>query len=271
MCSLEEMLLKVSGRHQNKINKFCQPLLTHFGINSFSYHKLMNTGGYYLIGNHVEGYHYYFSEKLHLIQPHFRHPQNFQSCVSLSRNIPDETYQQGLQKAHEKFGVHFGVVLINKITDGMEFIDLGVNSSSVMHEVLILNELPLIRKFIQKFIEENQFLFKLLEDNQVNLQEIIGLKFQKAEIALTASLPRRKQFLATLGIKMPESLSKRDDAVLKHLLEGNSASQIAKKLHLSCRTIEHYMERLKEKLICYSKADLIKKARELEEIGYFLP
>ena len=269
MSALEKMLQNVSGCYYNKINKACQPLLDHFGISNFSYHKLKQTGEYYCLGNNVRWLEHYFSEKYYLNQPHFRHPRNFQSSVCLSKHILNDEYQNFFQIASEKFNVHFGVVLINKVYDGLEIIGLDANTSSKMHDILILNELPLIREFIKKFVDENQFLIRLLEENQVNMGALIGPKFQNADISVTANLTRRKQFLKELGIEIPTSLSIRDKEVLKQLLNGNSAAQISKNLFLSCRTIEHYIERIKNKLVCFSKYELIKKARELEHFGYF--
>lgn len=189
--------------------------------------------------------------------------------MTFPKRISNDRYQGLCQVAGEKFNVYFGVVLMNRVADGLEIIGLDVSSPNNLYEALMLNELLLIRKFVHKFIEENQFLFRLLEENRVDLQALIGPKFQKADIPVTANLLPRKQFLHDLGIEIPNVLSERDDEILKLLLEGNSASQIAKMLYRSCRTIEHAIEKIKNKLVCFSKSDLIKKARELEQLGYF--
>lgn len=97
MNTLENMLRNVSGRHYNKINKACQPLFDHFGVNNVSYHKLKSTGEYYCLGNNVEWLEYFFSEGYYLHQPHFRHPKNFQNNISLPNYISDENYQHLLR------------------------------------------------------------------------------------------------------------------------------------------------------------------------------
>ena len=76
-----------------------------------------------------------------------------------------------------------------------------------------------------------------------------------------------KKFLKNLGIEV--SCSVREIEVMKLLLEGYSASQIGKEIFLSRRTIEHHLERIKDKLGCTSRAELIQKARELEALEYF--
>lgn len=54
-------------------------------------------------------------------------------------------------------------------------------------------------------------------------------------------------------------LTHRQKACLYYLSKGMTIKQIAKTLALSPRTVEHYLETVKAKLGCYSKAQLIDK------------
>ena len=54
-------------------------------------------------------------------------------------------------------------------------------------------------------------------------------------------------------------LSKRQYDCLIHLIHGKTTKEIARILDLSTRTVESYIETLKIKLNCYSKAQLIDK------------
>lgn len=58
-------------------------------------------------------------------------------------------------------------------------------------------------------------------------------------------------------------LTKRQSECLYHLVRGLTAKQIAKVLGLSNRTVEFYLENLKEKFNCSNKSDLITKAFEM--------
>jgi DNA-binding CsgD family transcriptional regulator len=58
-------------------------------------------------------------------------------------------------------------------------------------------------------------------------------------------------------------LSKRQSQCLFHLLSGKSASAIGKKLNLSTRTIEAYLDDIKTKLNCHCKTDIFEKANTL--------
>jgi DNA-binding CsgD family transcriptional regulator len=58
-------------------------------------------------------------------------------------------------------------------------------------------------------------------------------------------------------------LSKRQIQCLHYLMENNSIKEIARKLELSPRTVEHYLESVKCKLNCRTRIELIKKASQL--------
>jgi DNA-binding CsgD family transcriptional regulator len=53
---------------------------------------------------------------------------------------------------------------------------------------------------------------------------------------------------------------------LYYLVNGMTVKQIGRELNLSPRTIEHYLETIKLKLNCYSRADLISKSLQLDAI-----
>jgi DNA-binding CsgD family transcriptional regulator len=58
-------------------------------------------------------------------------------------------------------------------------------------------------------------------------------------------------------------LSKRQLECLRYLMEGNSTKDIAKKLNLSPRTIEHYLDCIRKKFRCKSRVELIKKFSQI--------
>jgi len=67
---------------------------------------------------------------------------------------------------------------------------------------------------------------------------------------------------STENLKIPK-LSQRQIECLYYLFRGLTNKQIAKTLNLSPRTIETYVEQLKNKLACNTKSELIAKAFEL--------
>lgn len=56
-----------------------------------------------------------------------------------------------------------------------------------------------------------------------------------------------------------EKLTLRENQCLIELIKGKTAKEIAKKLHISCRTVESHLENVKGKLGCRNKSELIEK------------
>jgi DNA-binding CsgD family transcriptional regulator len=66
--------------------------------------------------------------------------------------------------------------------------------------------------------------------------------------------------------KNSTNLTDRQISCLTHLIKGKSHKQIAKELHLSPRTVEHYLDAIKLKLNCYTRSELISKSLQIPAI-----
>lgn len=62
------------------------------------------------------------------------------------------------------------------------------------------------------------------------------------------------------------ALSNRQIDCLYYLTKGMTSKQIAQRLQLSPRTVEHHFEAIKEKLNCHSRTDLVEKAHQVTAI-----
>lgn len=62
---------------------------------------------------------------------------------------------------------------------------------------------------------------------------------------------------------LKEQLTSREIEVLYYLLQSYSAKDIARTLFLSCRTIEGHIDRLKDKLGCKKRSEIIELGKEL--------
>ncbi|MEI6805574.1 MAG: LuxR C-terminal-related transcriptional regulator [Myxococcaceae bacterium] len=109
---------------------------------------------------------------------------------------------------------------------------------------------------------------EFLKENPIDLAKIIGPEFYRNRILEADPIyQERKKFLTALGIRQELELSTTDIDTIRLLLKGYSASQIAKLLYRSKRTIEHRIENIKLKWNCCSKAELIQKAQKLSNEG----
>jgi DNA-binding CsgD family transcriptional regulator len=80
-------------------------------------------------------------------------------------------------------------------------------------------------------------------------------------------VPHLKQHNIDLKLNVSEfsqdKLSSRQSECLHYLVRGMTAKQIAQTLNLSHRTVEFYLDNLKVKLQCKTKAELVNKAFEM--------
>lgn len=60
-----------------------------------------------------------------------------------------------------------------------------------------------------------------------------------------------------------QSFTSRELECLQWIIDGLTAKQIARQMHISYRTVEAYVQSLKNKMKCHSKIQLISKVLKL--------
>ena len=263
-----EMKRKLRGCN-DKLNIFCTPLTDYLNISQFYYYHVSNAGHLVSLGSNHAWDEFFYSDKSHLIHtPYFRHPDNFLNGVSFIQNVEYEQFEKILQTGHDKFNVNLSLQFMNKTKNGLEAFGFGIKSKTLKDHLNFSKELPLLRLFVKKFKEEFQPTIQpLLNESQIDIGQLIGPDFYKVSTSVMPEPRSRRDFLKKMGVDIFNPLTAREYDVIKYLLKGYSASQIADELFLSTRTVEHYLERIKDKLGCISKTDLIQNAILLESIG----
>ena len=102
----------------------------------------------------------------------------------------------------------------------------------------------------------------------------LGLLEQIGEVSIKTSLIQpemQRDLLISLGmekyLERTSLLTYREQQCLKGLLKNETAKETAKTLGLSFRTVESYLENIKNKLECQDKRELLKAAQLLEKAG----
>lgn len=114
-----------------------------------------------------------------------------------------------------------------------------------------------------------------LFDEKGKITGVLGISYYQTEIDLNSSdyaLPETKfpisaivsnDLLKQKPRNSIEQLTQRQLDCLRYLVRGMTMKQIANEMSLSPRTIEHYLEAIKRKFNCHSRADIIAKAFEI--------
>lgn len=97
----------------------------------------------------------------------------------------------------------------------------------------------------------------------IGKQSLIDLLMKLSELGILNPLISTPRENLAYSLLDDFKLSKRQSECLKYLIEGNTSKEIAQKVHLSTRTVEHYLDTVRKKLGCRSRLDLIRKATEI--------
>ncbi len=238
-------------------------------MNHFWYYKLTNNGFITFIGSHAEWTEYFATEKLYLKYPYCRHPKYLQEGVYLYKDVQEKSLRHICNIGQDKFNIQMSLKIQVKIADGIEVFGFSSSVSNDAQTTLFLNQVPSFYLFMKWFRENNRNIFNKMEDNFVDLANLIEPAFYEKSDFLSAGLNSRKQFLEKIGMSYLNLLTSKEMKIVKLVFQGYSAGKIAQQIFLSKRTVEHHIERIKQKLSCDSKFELIQKARELELLGCF--
>lgn len=266
MSIFSNLIQAASGRYSDKLKSYNTQLLSWFNVKQFYYCKITNDGHLGFIDSDIAWIEYFGSE-LAESYPLYCCPEYLGEGVELIKTTQNQFLAECIDKSREKFDFRQWLRFVNKLPDGVEEFGFHSSSDSEAQTSLFINEQPLFRLFMKKFKDENKVMLSSMEESQVNIAEIRGDAFYEKQVPGISENFSRKRILESLGIKLEASLNSRELEVVEKLLDGLSAGQIAAVMNLSRRTIEHYVERIKEKLSCFAKAELIQKTRELDRIG----
>lgn len=250
-----------SSPYYDHMVRFARPLYDHLGINHFWYYRITRNGSYIYVGTHGSWNEYCFGESLHTHFPCLRFTNATKGGISLMKADNTGAYQNVLKTAKEKFQINFHLNLFETCSEGVEAFGFASRFSDHEADDRLLNELPLLRYFINEFRKNHGKLFSLLQENAVDLSAHMGNDYYEKPKGIVLPFERSK-FLEAIGCNSFSCLTPREKDIMRLLANGFPASYIKEQLHLGVRTVENYIANIKDKLSCNSKVELIKKAQE---------
>jgi DNA-binding CsgD family transcriptional regulator len=250
----------------DQIRPLITPLFDAFGMSHFSYFFVTPEGHSACLGTNPEWMEFYLYNDLFLHNPFLRSPHLIPEGVFFTQSIKHPGYRES--KKHAKnFGIEDSLLLTFKEKGILQGFSFGLSKHDKNY-TLFTNEVPLLKRFCKEF--EKRAERSLQELEPVDVRQFIGNAFYKKQDWFSLDENKRKNLLVRLNFKVPD-LSPREKEALSLYLQGETARSIAKRLNLSSRTVESYLENIKNKLNCYQKTELLKRAQELQDYGLLLP
>lgn len=265
----EEMLRKYTVNYQHKLKKLIKPLEDNLQIKHFCYYSIKNDGQHHFLGTNVPFLEYFYDKKLYVNCPYLLHPSNYQSGISLSKSISESEFQESQDEVSKTFHMNIALTLIEKNNEGIEGFCFATDPRLPYLDTLVINELPVFKHFTRIFKEECSPIINKLNNDTINLKLIKGHPFATKKMDVVAKVKDRDALLKKMGISLPIHLTENEKEIAKMVAYGYTAKEIGLLLNRSRRTIESYIEVLKESFFCTSKSELILKTQELAALGYF--
>lgn len=251
---MQEIVRKFSIKHDRQIKRVTSPLKDCLGIPIFIYFRVEENGAFATLTSFPEQLEYYYHEDLHLSNPYLVHPTLLSPGCVLTTTTKDPKYIETVDLSKNRFEMNNPFLLLEKRDNASEGFLFATHSKETSTISTYLDNLDLLKKYTRYFSQECQPLIAKMLREGYNLSQEKGKAFleRSQDLPLSSKNSASQNFLKAIS-----PLSKREQECLNLFCEGKSAQATAARLGLSRRTVEHYFERIKQKLGCHSKWDLL--------------
>ena len=239
-----------------EIDAIISPLKQHLGVTSLVYHHSFNNGSEIRLTNQPQWVKHFHEQGLYRVSGFEKKPSEYQSGFVVWSSL---THHSPILNEARIFNIDHGITIMNKTTEGCEFFFIGTTPDKPYVTNLLLNNMDFLHRFILYFKEQANPLIQQARANSILIpdkfatvnSEEQGIPYHSLAFNFNHVL-KIKRFHLDNNI----TLTEREVACAKLLLQGKSARSIAETLFISPRTVETHLQHIKEKLNCQTKEDL---------------
>lgn len=243
------MALQLSLNHplfalQTKIHELTNDFLTSLGFSYFQYLRCFNDGSISLLSNTTKILEFFTEVE--------NQPVVFSSFTNENKNAPsywflwDEALPSApVQLVREKFNFYHGLTLVRRNKNYYDMIAVALPKEQQHVSSFYLNKLKLIENFINQFDKENKEIIHFLNTEKLFLpkayRDVNYDKICLTQGRVTIESPNGRSYLTVQEL-----------ACLRLLCQGYAYKEVAQILKLSPRTVETYLNRMKQRTGCLS-------------------
>jgi DNA-binding CsgD family transcriptional regulator len=210
--------------------------------------------------------------------PFYCHPDHQLNGAFCSSAVINDDWENNLDILQQNFAEQdrrFLIINRKNFVDNSILAFVCSLNSHPSPESLFVTQLNLINLFFTHFVNELAPVFSILEKHSVNLHQVIGTdRFMLAPFGEVQKRIRKEVDtledvgLLPVGSRLIHQLSKQELRCFLALLEHDSSREIGASLSLSSRTVEHYLENIKNKVTVDSRKELRNLALALRSLSY---
>lgn len=243
------------------IKNLSSPLLTHLGINHFSFKRTFNDGSKIYLFNNPNYYSHYFHEKFFLFGNKEGSIDNYTSNYELWEYLPDP---RGIYiDARTNFNIANGLTITKKYNTFCDFFFFGTNkeNSAINKEYFCRRDI--FYNFCDYFITKGSHIITAAIDARIYLPLASMQQFRKNTLENHCIANFLKEIsCSTNDVK---GLTHRELSCVILLSQGKSNKEIAREFDISPRTVEDHIRNIRGKMNCNSRSKLISVISKLEK------
>lgn len=236
-----------------------------FGYGKFFLDPQKKCNKFFWVNTHLESFNWYCANALDNgddFSEAIRHTKLNETSYFFT---PIETNDYIVKAFRELFGLSSGLSIYKRYENYVELWDFSSTQQNSILSGSILSKkiIEILSEYI-KYFTSNMEILKLCEQVTINFPDKIDLSNSVSsplDFSLFLKAIEGDSYLAKHKNR-EFSLTKRELECLRMLSMGNTMKESAKALGLSPRTIEQYMNNIKQKSNAYLKSDLVKLYHE---------
>ena len=248
--------------------EICKPLLTYTLVDYFDYHRFCFDGRHVHLSTHAAYANDYITEQCDPSLQEFQHNLHRYAFMSTDMPLPalavnKKQFQTNIQLASD-FGHPHRLYILAPFDTHYEVCGFGTQKITSGVAEYLINHIDIFEKHIVYFRSKAK---KLIEQSS-RIPYFFDLKTtshnDKKERALYSDRKGFNQAIENLNLSIGDiTFSPRQSLCYKYFATGRTMKEIAKILNISHRTVEGYIEEIKNKLNCRYKSELIDIYRKI--------
>lgn len=252
------------------LGKVCEPLKRAFGIDVFWSSTIHEDGKFDCLCSYDDAFGYFWENECYNDMAFYVAPSHLKSGYFLLDH--DADYTKYMDNTHEKYPLYHPMLIIRKESKNRaKLFGFAAKKYNPALPSLYLNNLAILNSFFDYyFASQKEQMF------QMDLAHLRGHDaFYKRQFGQDcfATPEAFSAFLKQLGLSMElltaaKYLTVREKEVLSFCVDGSTAQETGEELGLSRRTVQFYLENVKNKLGILSREELLQYGRLLKMSGF---
>lgn len=261
MSNFDDDLMKGFTQYDSHFQKWCEKASPILGkVTQCGIFENDITGHGFLATNRPDYGELYINERAYLIDPFYSYITNIEQSKLSINPFNSEIEQEGyfdLNGQCPYLNVSY-VIAYKERVDQKTIRTYGFASDNPRVHDALVNNLSVFKKFLYYFKSENEDAIKFIKDNKVNFSSVKDDFFVKNDFIELTDREKTNAFLRTAGVMdRDQAISKREWQCVTLYSRGKSASDTAKILNISRRTVEAHFDSVKQKLHLPNKSDIL--------------